>query len=108
MGDRLKDIKIPDIVKFGAMMLLYTFYMAWWASKITANDIYMLETMNSHIAADDLVTHNVIKNTQVIESVVKLQEKLVNQHRGIFEEHADCKAMIKLVNERIMRLENGK
>ena len=108
MGDRLAGIKIPDIVKFGIMMLVYTFYMAWWASRITANDEYMLATMDSHIEADGIVTINVLKNTQAIEAVIKLQERLVNQHRGIFEEHADCKAMIKLVNERIQRLENGK
>ena len=55
------DYKIPDLIKFGLLLLVYTFYMAWWAGEIDTRANHNSNELDAHIAVDAIVSINVIK-----------------------------------------------
>ena len=108
MREKLMEYKIPDLIKFGGLLLVYTFYMAWWASKVEVTNEHIADTLSRHIQDDAVVSVNVIKNADAIIAVGNVQEKQQKILKEMHVDHANCKAVLQLMDHRIRELEDRK
>ena len=98
------DFKIPEMLKFGIMLLVYTFYMAWWASHINTQ----LDNLAQNVKAHTDTGNHPMHQTNAIVALSKVQEKQAAIFEQLNQDHVRCKIILELVQERIKILEEDK
>jgi hypothetical protein len=97
----LKDLEVTDMLKIGAMILLYTVYVTWWASGIQSELNELKLHITEHLGKGD---HPVFQ-TQAIMSLLKTQELNAVTLLSMSEEHIRCKIVIDDLKVRLINLE---
>ena len=88
------------------MLLLYTGYMTWWASGISHEVHTNNEQIQAHIIADELLTREQIRLTQLVKDMQTDQEKHSDVITETIAQHAKCTAIMDAVLKRLEKLEN--
>ena len=101
MGYNLLEYKIPDIIKFFGILVVYTVYMAWWASHIQTEVDTTISVIKTHVQLDN----HPIYQTQAILSISRVQETQVKILQEMISDHARCKAILELMNKRVEKIE---
>lgn len=96
------EYKVPDIIKFAGMLIVYTFYMSWWASHIETQLDASLIVIQEHILKDDHPVHQ----TQAILALAKVQEQQALILQEMMQDHARCKVVLELMQKRVQMLED--
>jgi hypothetical protein len=96
----LKDLEVTDLLKIGAMLLLYTVYVTWWASSIQSQ----LDSLENHMT-EHLGIENPVFQTTAIMSLIETQKATSVTLKTIAEEHIKCNIVVKNINTRLRDLE---
>ena len=95
------EYKVPDIIKFAGILLVYTFYMLWWASHIETQMDATIIAIHEHVEKSDHPAYQ----TQAILSISRVQETQVKILQEMISDHARCKAILELMNKRVEKIE---
>ena len=95
------DYKVPDILKFAGMLIVYTFYMSWWASHIETQMDATILAIQEHVEKADHPAYQ----TQAILSLNKVQEQQAVILQEMLKDHARCKIILELMDKRMQKLE---
>ena len=96
------EYKVPDIIKFAGMLIVYTFYMSWWASHLETQMDATIIAIHEHVEKSDHPAYQ----TQAILALAKVQEKQALILQEMMQDHARCKAVLELMQKRMQILEN--
>ena len=96
------EYKVPDIIKFAGILLVYTFYMLWWASHIETQMDATIIAIHEHVEKSDHPAYQ----TQAILALAKVQEKQALIFQEMISDHATCKVVLELMQKRMQILED--